>query len=442
MIEFVTLLLGLVAGVQTVAVAPDPAVTAVELRLDGAGVGRRTEPPWRFVVDLGADLSPHRLEAVAFGAGGDEVGRAHQWLNLPREAAEARLLLATDPRGWPVSAGVAWASLWSDRPETVDIDFDGRPLEVADPSRFELPRYDRKVAHVLAAELTFAHDRRARAEASFGGGFGERISTDLTAVPVVLPRPARHLRARDFREAFVGADGSPLDVVSVEAPGADLVVVRDEASQRALATAIAEVERQYHRTYLRIPKDLLPLRRGDRCRFVWPEVSRLRDGVSPALDPDIFASAARVPATHDGLPWVLARTSRTPLPQRIADAVAVAGVRAAAAGRPRAVVLVVDPATPDRSAFPPDAVRRYLARLRVPLFVWTTAADPAPLASRWGEVASVAAWHDLQGAVRNLRAALDRQAIVWIDGSHLPQTIQPAAGVDGLAIAGADPGDP
>ena len=441
MIEFVTLLLGLVAGVQTVAVAPDPAVAAVELRLDGAGVGRRTEPPWRFVVDLGAELSPHHLEAVAFDAHGGEMNRAHQWLNLPREAAEARLALATDARGWPVSAGVAWASLWSDRPETVKIDFDGRPLEVADPSRFELPHYDQGTVHVLAAELTFAHDQRARAEASFGGVFGERISTDLTAVPVVLPRPPRHLRVRDFRDALVDANGSPLHVVSVEAPGADLVMVRDEASQRALATVIAEVERQYHRTYLQIPKDLFPLRRGDRCRFVWPSVSRRPDPAGPVLDPGIFPSLPEASTGDHGLPWLLDRATRTPLPQRIADAVAVAGVKAAAGGHPRAVVLIVDPATPDRSAFQPTAVRRYLDRLHVPLFVWTTASDPAGLTGDWGEVASVAAWHDLQGAVRRLREALDLQAIVWIDGGHLPQTIHLAPRVESLAIAGANPGD-
>jgi hypothetical protein len=441
-IEFVTLLLGLVAGVHTVAVAPDPDAAAVELRLDGATVGRRTEPPWRFVVDLGADLSPHHLEAVAFDARGGDVGRAHQWLNLPREAAEARLTLATDAQGWPVSAGVAWASLWSDQPRTVEIDFDGRPLEVADPSRFELPRYDRGAVHVLAAELAFPHEERARAEASFGGVFGERISTELTAVPVVLPRAPRHLRVRDFRAALVDANGSPLDVVSVEAPGADLVVVRDEASQRALAMAIAAVERRYHRTYLQIPKDLLPLRRGDHCRFVWPSVSRWPHPAGLVLDPGIFPSLPDASIGDGGLPWALDRAARTPLPQRVADAVAVAGVKAAAGGHPRAVVLIVDPATPDRSAFPPEAVRRYLARLHVPLFVWTTAADAGGSLHGWGEVASVAAWPDLQGAVRRLREALDHQAIVWVDGRHLPQTIRLSGTAEGLAIAGANPGRP
>ena len=152
-IEFVTLLLGLVAGVQTVAVDPDPAVAAVELRLDGAGVGRRTEPPWRFVVDLGAELSPHHLEAVAFDAHDDEVGRAHQWLNLPREAAEARLALATDAQGWPVSAGVAWAGLWSDRPR------DGE-----DRLRRPAPR-GRRSQSLRAASLRPGYGARARRRA-------------------------------------------------------------------------------------------------------------------------------------------------------------------------------------------------------------------------------------------------------------------------------------
>ena len=448
MIEFVTLLLGLVTGTPVVEVAADPGVAKVELRLDGATVGRRTEPPWRFVLGLGADLAPHHLEAVAFDAGGGELGRAHQWLNLPREAAEARLALGTDAHGWPVTAGVAWASVWSDRPQTVEISFDGRTLEVADPTHFTLPAYDRKAVHVLAAELTFAHDQRAHAEASFGGVFGERISTELTAVPVVLPRPPRHLRADDFRGRLAGADGASLEVVSAEAPSADLVVVRDAPSQEALAELIARAEHERRGPTLgrlafrQLTGNLLPLRRGDRCRFVWPSMTRRRSGGGLTLDPGIFASTPVVPVAADAFASALGGTDRAALPQRVADAVAVAGVLAAAAGRPRAVVLIVDPATPDRSLFSPAAVRRYLARLHVPLFVWTTAAEAGGSTRGWGEVAVVATWHDLESAVRKLREALDHQAIVWVDGSHLPQTIRLSDGATGLAIAGAKPGDP
>ena len=63
MIEFLTLMIGLVAGSRTVELAAEPPVVAVELLLDGEVVGRRDRPPWRFVLDLGPELSPHELLA-------------------------------------------------------------------------------------------------------------------------------------------------------------------------------------------------------------------------------------------------------------------------------------------------------------------------------------------------------------------------------------------
>src|SRR5204863_4406612 len=95
--------------------------------------------------------------------------------------------------------------------------------------------------------------------------------------------------------------------------------------------------------------------------------------------------------------------TRVPIPpagtyQRLTDAVAAAGLQAAAGSRARAVVLVLGPDPKDESAYRVDEVRRYLADLRVPLLVWNTGKpsrrtvsdDRLPLTKRtpWGEARS------------------------------------------------------
>lgn len=439
MIEFLTLMLGLVAGVQTVELAAEPPVVAVELLLDGEPAGRCDRPPWRFVLDLGAELSPHELLAVGLDADGGEVARARQWLNLPRGRAEARVVLDHDEQGRPTAAGLAWASLESREPEATEVWFDGLPLVLDDPRRFDLPEYDWNSVHVLTAELRFAGGERVHAEASFGGVYGDRVATELTAVPVVVDPGRRGTPPSGFDAAFVGAGGEVLETVSTEAGGADVVVVRDEASQAAVRALVAEVERRMLRNHHERSKDLLPLRRDDRIQLVWPRVDVPPASAGAAADPGLFAASPGHAASEGGWHWLLSRIERPPLPQRIADAVAVAGVASTAANRPRAVVLIVDPGTPDRSTFSPARVRRYLARLHVPLVVWTAAEDGERIAAEWGEAESVATWRDLQAAVRRLRERLDRQSIVWLDGSHLPQSIRLADSVQDVSIAGSRP---
>ncbi|MEM9598361.1 MAG: hypothetical protein AAGD06_29115, partial [Acidobacteriota bacterium] len=84
MVEFVTLFLGLTFGVHPVQLTVTGDPVRVELRLDADVVATLDEPPWRAQVDFGSRLTPHELEAVAIGSDGAELGRARQWLNLPR----------------------------------------------------------------------------------------------------------------------------------------------------------------------------------------------------------------------------------------------------------------------------------------------------------------------------------------------------------------------
>jgi hypothetical protein len=129
LVNFESLFLGLVLGTQTVMVQVADPVERVELLLDGQSVAEIVGPPWRGQVDLGRDLLPHELVAVAYDANDSELDRATQWLNLPRQPAETHILLERDETGRAVSARVSWESLVDDRPSAIRAEFDGIPLE-------------------------------------------------------------------------------------------------------------------------------------------------------------------------------------------------------------------------------------------------------------------------------------------------------------------------
>lgn len=144
MIAFQTLLLGLVFGVQPVRLMVAPQVRSVEVRLDDVTVGVLAGEPWTVQCDLGGIPHPHELVAIARDGSGREVGRAHQWVNMPRPSAEANLLLERGPQpGQVVAARLAWNELKGTEPITVRVTLDGRTLTVNDAKRFEIPRVTR-----------------------------------------------------------------------------------------------------------------------------------------------------------------------------------------------------------------------------------------------------------------------------------------------------------
>jgi hypothetical protein len=118
--------------------------------------------------------------------------------------------------------------------------------------------------------------------------------------------------------------------------------------------------------------------------------------------------------------------------QRIADAVAVAGLQASRENRRRAVVLVLGRELPDASGYDPATVRAYLDFIRVPLFVWSLHGPDTPMARAWGGAEDISKPAKLDEAVARLRTELDSQRIVWVEGRHLPQAVSlaPAAAVD------------
>ena len=121
MIEFVTLFLGLVAGVQSIEVSVGQEVASVEILLDGKTIATMTGPPWTTECDLGPRLLPRRLEAIASDSDDAELGRADQWINLPRRRAEAKLALEADEGSSRRWARVVWEAIDFDQPRRIEV---------------------------------------------------------------------------------------------------------------------------------------------------------------------------------------------------------------------------------------------------------------------------------------------------------------------------------
>jgi hypothetical protein len=122
----------------------------------------------------------------------------------------------------------------------------------------------------------------------------------------------------------------------------------------------------------------------------------------------------------------------SPRAQRIADAVAVAGLTAADQERRRAVVLILGPGAHDAGSLSPGEAVAFLSDLRVPLFVLSMGRKPSPETSRWPAPATVPAARQFEGALAGALQSLARQRIVWVAGTWLPHTVElgpPARGV-------------
>jgi hypothetical protein len=443
-IAFVTLFLGLALGPHAVELAVEGPVASVELLLDGAVAGRIEKPPWKGEIDFGSALVPHELVARALDAEGREIARTRQWVNLPRPPAEVEIVL--EGAGRPSKARLTWQSRTGEQPTSIHLTLDGQPLTLGPDGRAALPAYDPESAHVLSAELHFPANVVARKDAVFGGKYGSEVSTDLTAVPV---RVRRGKLTEASLQGQLLAGGKPLSVAAVEKGPAEVFVVRDLGAGEAL-DELGEVKKrrteQGHgmNRRLTIEPDYLRyeigLRKEDEVRFVFP-VPRTYSASGQRAE--LFDWSRAFTLRDGGMHWLLTRLEApngAPGDQRLADAVAVAGIQALSGSRPRAVVLVLGAAPEDASLTDPARVRQYLASVRVPLFVWSVAkpmeknAAPSSALAAWGKVEDVSTVTRLRAAVARLRDELESQRIVWVEGTHLPQSIVLGAGAAGVEL--------
>lgn len=408
MITFLTVYLGLIAGRQPIEMRVDQAVSSIQLLLDGKQVDTLSKPPWRSVVDFGAVIQPHELLAVGLNAKGEEVERVSQILNLPRATAELEIVVERDAAGTPTGVSltgfhVSYASI---RRATLKLDV--VPLSLDRHYRAAMPKLDMKRPHVLSAEMRFADGSVAKREVVFGGEFAETMPTQLT--PTVVTRTAEKDTPLG-QDCFV-SNGSALRVDNLEKSAATLVIVRDpdpaELKAALLFTAVinGNIDTAAMRRASMLDKDT-------SMELVSPAADRV---VAPDQPTAILFPSFPNPEAKEGLYWFLTGTKirgiAADAPRRWTDAVAVAGVKAVAAGRRRAVLLVLGN-KPDTSYYPAAAVRQYLSSLGVPLFVWS-AFGRADLTGAWGEVDDVSTMEKMEAATEKIRRALDIQRIAWI----------------------------
>jgi hypothetical protein len=285
--------------------------------------------------------------------------------------------------------------------------------------RVKLPVWDPETSHVLSAVLRFSGALTARRDVVFGGHWGTEVSTELTAVPVRLRR-GRKLPPPQGMEGWFRAGGRPVAVAALEEGPAELLIVRDlqlPPYLHHLAGGVGAVDRRHE----------MSLDKGTSLRFILP-VARSVPGTS--LPADLFGQSRDIAAGEGGILWLLAHFAPSldkPTPQRLADAVAVAGLQTLNGNRRRAVLLALSEQAADASRSNPALVRRYLEAIRVPLFVWTVGNPAAPPAATWGGAERVGTVRGMQKAFDRLEGDLASQRIVWIEGRHLPQSIELSA---------------
>ncbi|HTQ79299.1 MAG TPA: hypothetical protein VMM92_04840 [Thermoanaerobaculia bacterium] len=423
-IAFVTLFLGLISGrvpleLQVTGV-PGPA--AIELRLDGADAGRLTRPPFRGEIDLGKDLLPHHLEAWALDAQGLRAAYAELWVNLPHPPAVLDLTTEPGEGGRIGAVRVSYHSSTHEPAHDLTARLDGRPLPISG-NRALLPAYPPELPHLLSIEARSASGLAAHRDLAFGGGLEGEVATELTAA--LLRSPSR-LPTVDKLAGWFTAEGKALTPVAVEEGPAELLVVRDrevpeellDLGRRTLHDITNQRLRGVYGFELPLPKDL-------QLRFV-------ETGAHWYLGAEgrtaLFGVSTEVTGGKDGgLYWRLANTllAHEEGPPQLADAVAVAGVQALADQRRRAVLLVLSGLSADRSRHDPATVRRYLAALHVPLYVWSLDRPPYPDAiAAWGRVEDASSFTQLRRAYSRLLDDLGSQCLVWLDGRHLPQALR------------------
>jgi len=418
-VVFLTLFLGVATtGQQPVQVQVPLATAAVVFRLDDQDVAALTGPPWSARIDFGEALVPHELQAKAFDAEGKLLATARQAVNMPHPLAEAYLAVETTPNGRRV-ARLRWTSAVAAKPREVRLTFDGRSLFVADPSAFVLPRFEAGTAHILRAELDFGSNVTAMAEALVGSGERDYASAELTAVPVVPSGNRKRLDPADLENALV-ARGKTLKVVAVEEGPADIVFVVDPGAEQVL-----DEWTSYHsRSRFWLDREVL-------FYFVFPAPStyvETRFEIFPCIGP-LNRSNGGLLDTY----WRERNLHTQRDPEYLPGAAQISGVWAVMNSRRRAAVWILGPnrSVSDRSL---KNVRGFVRALNVPLLVWRVFPKDEPVEVAEGET-PVSTRSQLTRAIDSLESLVKRQRLVWVEGRHLPQTIDVSVAATGIAVA-------
>ncbi len=449
MVEFLTLFLGLVSGIQTIEVSVTEDVAAVELMLDGEVVAEIDGEPWQAEVNLGADLKPRILGAIARNTDGIELHRTEQTINTAQSRAFLRIVLGrTQPDGTR-DGRLVWVSAENAKPIRVAVTLDAEPLEVVANRAFKLPfgELDPTQTHIINAQADFPDDSVATATVLLGGRFADKVVSQLTAVPVVLS-PGANLPGMERMSGWLKKGDQPLEIVAVEERSAEVIVVRDRNSYNRLIDLAYRFREARHRAV-----GTLGSNRSVRLLKATPV--RDAESADQSILFDRFPLSEALSEGYGGVPYILGsrffrdrfsaggadghgKRSRLEQPQRLADAVANAGVSASASGFLRAVVLVLGENPEDGSQWSASTVRRFLTTMGVPFYVWSTLSE-----SRQATVGAPEGWEPIQDisthpqyleAVGRLSKDLGEQRVLWVSGEHFLHDIQLASHAEGVRM--------
>lgn len=414
-IAFVSIFLGLVSGPQVIEVSVGDEVSQVEILLNGDIIKKLERPPWRALADFGEGLSPHRLEAVAFDEDGAEITRIVQWVNMARSVVQASVVIEREADG-NAFAQLTWANPLRIELESLAAWMDGKALPISNPSRIPLPKHDLEQLHFLRAQLEFKDNVSAVAEVTFGGAYSDDVSTELTAVPVLV-EPGKKLPDLETLQNWFLVRGRPARVAAVESGPVEVIMIRDQGTQRALNNLVPKTRGTLERFSGRLKRD-------QKIAFMWPYMEPNESGINAF--PPLYGWLDPQEAGLGTYLYLVPARRVAQERQVLADAVAVAAMGTVIRNRRRAVVLVLGKTPADSSLYDPDTVRSYLQDLHVPLFIWSPSRNPP---NYWGEVQDISSPPKFRAAVKALSQLVDRQRIVWIEGRHLPQEITLAAGI-------------
>lgn len=405
MIEILTLFLGLTTGLQPVDLRLADAVSRVEIHLNGEPVTVLKAPPWSFDLDLGEDLAPHRLTAIALDAEGRELDRAQRLINVADAAYDPI------PNG---GGGVGFSRGRELTPVAVEWEGRGKPeaAEMAgwfwvDGAPVEVVAVEEDLAEVVVVRDPAAQPwLEILARFFFAQQKGGQMPEEFDVASLGLDQESFSREAnKHFREAT-----SLLQMRTIWDSWNQFMQIEDEAELRFLSPLAAPpsaVEGKKHIFNVSIPYE----------------------------------------ASTEGVLYHATRVRPLEFELRIADAVALAGYEVHAARNRRAVLVLLTDDPTGRSRFDPEGVRNYLDALGVPLFVWSF---KTPMASwnatdiyteeRPGRAVSVSEGNAMLARARKafaeLRRRLARQQIVYLAGKHLPQDIRLSPQATGLRLAG------
>ncbi len=423
MIRFVTFLVGLLTGIQPVELAVSGPVARIELQIDRRAVTELTGPPWKASVDLGPNLRPILLEALAFDNENRLLGRDRQWINMPHPRADAVLIPRLDDSGRTVSVRLQWSSAEFDGPRSIRFRLDGSVISHDEQLRVDVSAADPDTVHVLDADLRFPDDVVLHRQLVFGAGHVGEVDLDLTAVPIYVDDPQNLPPPAEMTDWFRAA-GRPVRVTEVDRGEAQLIVVRGPSADDGLRRLIEKFEEMDDDAGIdRLPADVL-------IRVIGPIPSG-----GPRGNARLFPFSDSQTVGRRGLARELERARFANLQfgvERRADAVALAGLEAVRGNRRRGVLLVLGPDRTDGSDHEPGEVRAFLEKLRVPLTVFDLGATPA--SDVWRPVEEVIDPRRWITSVRWLVEDLEAQRIVWLAGSHLPSEITLGLNAHGIEL--------